>query len=439
MTLTLALIIIFFLVFVGLMVTNKMPALVALPLMGIVLAIVAGVPLKELPAVIEDGLLVFRGAYIPIMIAGIFGAVIKLTGIAENIIRRAVELAGDKKLLLALVCLAVTTVCFMGLYGTGALIMVGMIILPILISTGIPKIVSAGILLMGCFMGFAFNPSKWAFFVSLFKTDPNQDSLITIAEVSSFAWKFFIIAAIINIAFVVIGVLKKPKMLSWATSATADQKAKYNEYKKLPLISLLSPVIPVVLIFITKTSQVSWALMVGIIYAVLTTQYKNWFKGSFKLIGSAVYEGIQSVALTTVLMFGAGILIQAVKLPQLSEPIGTLISSITPTSAIMFVIIFGVIGPLLTPYRGPMNPWGMGAAIAALLATGPLSTPVLLAAFMSYDYIVGITDATASQVVWTAGEVDSTPVKVSLGTLPFTWLVCLCSVILGVILFPLLK
>ncbi len=439
MTLTLALIIIVFLLMVALMVLNKIPALIALPLMGIFLAIVAGVPLKEIPAVIEDGLLVFRGAYIPIMIAGIFGAVIKLTGIAENIIRRAVELAGDKKLALALICLAVTTICFMGLYGTGALIMVGMIILPILISTGIPKIVSAGILLMGCFMGFAFNPSKWAFFVTLFKLNPNEESLISIAEVSSFAWKFFIIAALISVAFVVIGVLKKPKMLSWSTNATADQKAKYTEYKKLPMISFLAPVIPVILIFVTKTSQVSWALLVGIVYAVVTTQYKNWFKGGFKLIASAVYEGIQSVALTTVLMFGAGILIQAVRLPQLSEPIGGLISSITPTSAIMFIIIFGVIGPLLTPYRGPMNPWGMGAAIAALLAAGPLSTPVLLAAFMSYDYIVGITDATASQVVWTAGEVDSTPVKVSLGTLPFTWLVCLCSVILGVLLFPLLK
>ena len=434
---TLALIIIVFFAMVALMIFNKIPAIVALPLMGILLAIVAGVPFAELPAVVESGIMVFSGAYVPIMVAGIFGAVIKLTGIAENIIRRSVELAGDKKLTLALVCLAVTTVCFMALYGTGALIMVGMIILPILISVGVPKIVAGGILLMGCFMGYAFNPSKWAFFVTLFKPAADQDSLTSIAEVSAYAWKFFIIAAVIAVLFVIIGVLRKPKVLTWATEATATQKNV--EYKKVPLLSFLAPVVPVALIFITKTPEVSWALIVGIIYAILTTQYKNVFKGSFKLISSAAYEGIQSVALTTVLMFGAGILIAAVRLPQLADPIGKLITAITPTSAIMFIVVFGVIGPLLTPYRGPMNPWGMGSAIASLLAAGSLSIPVLLAAFYAYDYIVGISDATASQVVWTAGEVDSTPVKISLGTLPFTWLTCLLAVILGVILFPLFK
>ena len=437
MTLTLILILVVFIGIVVLMVTNKIPALIALPLMAILLALVAGVPLKDFPGVIEDGLLLFRATYVPIMIAGIFGAVIKKTGIAENIIRRAVELAGDKQLILALVCLAATTVCFVGLYGTGALIMIGMIILPILISAGIPKVVSGGILLLGCFMGYCFNPSKWQFFVSLFTM--NDTAMITLQEVSAFAWKFFIVAAVIAVVFVIIGVCSKPKMLLWAAPASEEQKEAAVAYKKVPAISLISPLIPVILLFIFKTGQVSWALLVGILYAVLTTTFKDGFKGGFKLVTSAAFEGLQSTALTVVLMFGCGMVIKVVQLPQLAQPIGTVINAITPATAIGFILMFGLIGPLLTPYRGPMNPWGMGSAIAALFAAGPLSIPVLLSAFYAYDYIVGVTDPTASQVVWTAGEVDSSPLRISLGTLPFTWATSLLAVILGTIIFPLMK
>ena len=56
--------------------------------------------------------------------------------------------------------------------------------------------------------------------------------------------------------------------------------------------------------------------------------------------------------------------------------------------------------------------------------------------FMAYDYIVGVSDATSSQVVWAAGEVDTSPVKVQIGTLPFTWATSIVAVILAVIMFP---
>lgn len=153
-------IIVLFIIMVALMVANKIPTLIALPLMGILLAIVGGIPLGELPQVIESGLLLLSGSYVPIIIAGIFGDVIKKTGIAENIVRRAVELAGENRIVVALVCLAVTAVCFMGMTGTGAIIMIGMIIIPILLSVGVPKVVASGILLMGCFIGYAFNAAK---------------------------------------------------------------------------------------------------------------------------------------------------------------------------------------------------------------------------------------------------------------------------------------
>ena len=435
MTLTIILILAVFVFFVLMMVLNKIPTLIALPLMGIAFLIVGGVPFKDMTTSVENGVLLLRGAYVPIIIAGIFGEVIKKTGIAENIIRRSVELAGDNALVVGIVCLVVTTVCFMGLYGTGALIMIGLIILPILLSVGVPKIVSAGILLMGCFLGYAFNAGKWAFFVSLFKI--NDKEMVSLQDVAAMAWKFMIPAAIIALLFVIIGITRKPKMLSWATEASESVKKK-NDYEKVPLISLLSPVIPVVIVLVFKLSQVSLALFIGIAYAVLTTQYKKKFKGSFQLVVSSAYDGFQSVALTVVLMFGVGILVVAAQCEQLAPAMQAIIGAITPKTAIGFVLIFGVIGPLLTQYRGPMNPWGLGSALAKILATTTaLSTPSLLMTFIGYDYIVGVTDATSSQVVWTAGAVDSTPLKVQVGTIPYTWLTTLIAVIMAATMFPL--
>lgn len=433
-TLQIILILVVFAFFVFMMIRNKIPALIALPLMGIAFTLVGGLPFSEIAKVVEDGALLLRGAYVPIIVAGIFGDVIKKTGIAENIIRRSVELAGDNTLVVALVCLVVATVCFMGLYGTGALIMIGLIIIPILLSVGVPKVVAAGILLMGCFLGYAFNAGKWAFFVSLFTI--NDTAMVTLQDVASMAWKFMIPAAIIAIIFVVYGCLRKPKLLSWATEASDDLKKK-ADYEKVPLISLLAPVVPVVLVLVFNMSNVCLALFIGIAYAVITTQFKKKFKGCMKLITSAAYDGFQGVAMTVVLMFGVGILVIAAQRPELSEAMTAIISAITPKSVIAFVVIFGVVGPLLTQYRGPMSPWGLGSALAKILATTTtLSTPVLLMTFMAYDYIVGVSDATSSQVVWAAGEVDTSPVKVQIGTLPFTWATSIVAVILAVIMFP---
>jgi len=433
MTLSIILILAVFVFFVIMMILNKIPTLVALPLMGIALALVGGVPVAELPQIVDDGVLLLRGAFVPIIIAGIFGDVIKKTGIAENIIKRSVELAGDNALVVGLICLVVTTVCFMGLYGTGALIMVGMIIIPILLSVGVPKIVASGILLMGCFLGYAFNAGKWAFFVTLFTV--NEQAAVTLQDVAGIAWKFMIPAAIIAVAFVIIGILKKPKVLSWATEAPPEIKGK-DDYEKVPLIALLAPVIPVVLVLVFNLAHVSLAFFIGIAYAILTTQYKKGFKGGFKLIASSAFDGFQSVALTVVLMFGIGILVTAAQRPELAAPMDSIISAITPTSVIGYILIFGVLGPILTQYRGPMSPWGLGTALVKILAATTLNLPLLLITFIGYDYIVGVTDATSSQVVWTAGAAGTTPLRLQVGTLPYTWLTALVAVILGVILFP---
>ncbi|MFR3754083.1 MAG: hypothetical protein ACLTW9_20800 [Enterocloster sp.] len=73
---------------------------------------------------------VFFGAF--------FGRVLVDTGIAATLIRKVVELGGDKpRITMALLCI-VTAIIFMSMTGIGPVISIAVIVLPILLSLGIP-------------------------------------------------------------------------------------------------------------------------------------------------------------------------------------------------------------------------------------------------------------------------------------------------------------
>ena len=96
MNITTVLIIAVFLLIVGLMVSDKINAVVALPLMAVSLCIIVGVPLKTIMNdVVGGGISGLSGAIFSTLIAAILGEVIRKTGIAEKLIRSAAELGGD--------------------------------------------------------------------------------------------------------------------------------------------------------------------------------------------------------------------------------------------------------------------------------------------------------------------------------------------------------
>jgi Gnt-I system high-affinity gluconate transporter len=66
------------------------------------------------------------------------------TRIAESVIRSAVELAGDRPLVVvAMTIRLMTPLLFTSMYGVGAAIAIGVIALPIMLSQGIPARVVA--------------------------------------------------------------------------------------------------------------------------------------------------------------------------------------------------------------------------------------------------------------------------------------------------------
>lgn len=423
MNFTIALIITVFILIVGLMVCDKINAVVALPLMAVTLCLIVGVPFNTIiNDVVGGGISGLSGAIFSTLIAAILGEVIRKTGIAEKLIRSAAELGGDNPYIMAVICFLACAFCFVGLSGVGAKIMLGLIVFPIMLSVGVPKVIAAFVMLAGTSVGYFMNVARWTFIgnlVGLEATDP---------LIKNTAIMLVIPAVIISILLIVIGIKVKGPVFSWAV------KYENTSDTEVPLYAILAPVIPLMLVICFKWN-VNAALIVGIMYAVLTTQWKNKFKGVLDLINKAAYDGFANVSVTIAIMMGIGMVLAAAKQEALLEPIKILLTSIVPTTPLPVILLFGVVGPFLTMYRGPLNPWGLGAALIGILLTTSLPIGLIVILAWLYDYYVAVNDPTASQVTWACGYLQISIGKYTRGTCLVDALYVLIGVIIGVVFF----
>ena len=411
-----------FALFIGLMIAKKLPTLLALPLLGIIIAVIAGVPFQT---PLEEGGQTIMGHVIGAgssrlagtMIAAIFGAmfakVIQKQGISDTIIRKAAELAGDKPFAIALVLTTATAIVFSAIGGAGAVIMVSTIVIPLMLSAGIAAKVAAGLVLMGMSLGGLFNVANYQFYVDTIGMD--------MAIVKSSSLVLGIISIIVTIAYIVINVNMKSVRSSWAMpSATKETKSKND----VNIFALLAPILPILLVYLFKFSA-EVSLLVAIIYTILVTKPKQ----IIQIATSSLVEGIQDVAGVIGLMMGIGILLNGVSATATVGLMQPLISAVLPTSPIPYVILFTVCSPLAL-YRGPLNMYGLGSGIAnVMLAAGTLSPAAIGMALRSTGIVQGVSDPTNTQNVIVAdfAKVDVNTVLKS--TLPYTVIITFISLV----------
>ena len=105
LSLQVILILLTFVVITGLMIAKKLPTLIALPLLGIIIAVIAGVPFKTpleeggqtiMGHVIGAGSARLATTMIATILGGMFAKTIQKQGVTNAIVRKAADLAGDK-------------------------------------------------------------------------------------------------------------------------------------------------------------------------------------------------------------------------------------------------------------------------------------------------------------------------------------------------------
>lgn len=265
------LIVVAFLVVAALMMTKKIPTLLALPLMAVVICIIAGVPMFGknadgaeigwLTTVFEAGTVRMGSAIMATIFGAWLGQLMNKTGVTENIIKKSAELGGDRPLVVTLIMVVATAVLFTTLSGLGSIIMVGSIVLPILISVGVPAASAACIFLMAFTTGLACNIANWKSFASIFSLD--------IADIQGF--EIYLMAATAIATLIMVIVEFKRNGIKFAFSAPVDNTKPTKQLTGVRGgLAMITPLIPIVLVAFLKV-PVTPAFTVGIIWCLLFT------------------------------------------------------------------------------------------------------------------------------------------------------------------------
>ncbi|HET9097763.1 MAG TPA: hypothetical protein VFN37_13965 [Candidatus Baltobacteraceae bacterium] len=399
-----------FLVFAALMYTRTMPALLAVPAMAIVMALVAGVPLTGVADIIVKGASALASVYVTVILGAMLGRVTIDTGIAKSIVNFAAEFGGERPMVLALLLCAVVAVLFVSLYGLGAIIMVGSIVLPIMMTTGVPRKIAATLFLMAFALGFMFNPVNWKFYITLFSVSQQQMYHYAI-----------VLAAIDVVAMIVYAAVSFSRSRAYAAWAVQGERPTPA---RVPWFALVTPVLPIVLFYVLKWDPVL-SFIVSAVYGAVAVRPSR----AVGTLVAAAIKGVEDVAPAVVLFIGIGMLFTATKEPAFAAAMQPLATSQALHNPFVFVAVFGVLSPLAL-YRGPLNPFGVGIAIfTVLLSAHALPAVVLVAAIMAVVQVQNVCDPTNTANVWVANYTGVHIEEITRRTLPYQTAVAIAGCI----------
>jgi len=412
-----------FLVFAFLMITQRLSTVLSLIFMAILIPLVAGVPFGGeqgiLQRVIEAGSIRMASAIAAVIFGAWLGQLMVQTGISQSMIAKAAELGGDKPMGVAVALGVVVAILFTAVGHLGAVIMVGTIVLPILMSVGIDRQKAATIFLFSMATGIAMNLSNWQTYASM--------ANVEIGVIQQFGVIQFVLTGVVALVYIVLQT--RSVAAEWAVGGTAAAPNKV-ESNQVPPLALLTPLIPLVLVLGFKWPIVP-SMLTGILYGAVTVDFRN----APANLTRSVIDGLRETAPAITLMVAIGMVLNAVFLPQVAEAMSGLLRAIIPSTPVAYVLFFALLAPLAL-YRGPLNMWGLGSGIVGLIISlGILSPQAAMAAFMSTERVQIAGDPTNTHNVWTA---DFTKIDVNSITrklLPYLWLVAALSALIAGILY----
>ncbi len=413
---TAALILLVFALFAVAMYRRWLPALVAVPAMAIVMSLVAGVPALKLGEIVTGGAIALAPVYVAVIFGALLGRVTVETGIARTIVDLAAEYGGEQPLLLSLAFCAIVALLFTSLSGLGGVIMVGSIVLPIMMTAGVPRTIAATLFLMSFALGFIFNIANWTFYTKYFGVPPEQ--LVRYAIVLA------LIDAIALLIYAAVSFRQERAYATWAVRAEAEEK-------HVPAVALLTPILPLLLYYALKM-QAAPAFLIAALFGVLVTRPSEAVQ---RLVAAAI-RGVEDVAPAVLLFMGIGMLLVATREPQFFAALQPLVAGAWLRNPVAYVLLFGVASPLVL-YRGPLNPFGVGIAIfTALLTAHVLPAVVLVAAIMAVVQVQNVCDPTNTANVWVANFTGVPIVTITKRTLAYQTAVAFAGTLAVVLAAP---
>ena len=328
------LVLLVFLFFSVLMFRQKVSTYLALLGMAILIPAICMVPLsgeESILYVITSGSTKMASSIMALIFGAWLGQIMNETGITRSLIRTATEFGGDRPLVLTLALSAVVALLFTSLSGLGSTIMVGTLVLPILTAVGVKPAVAAAMFLFARAVGYNFNLYIWNLFTDV--TDLSLD------VIKNFGLIVTGVSALLFIVYLVVEF--KVKKLSVAWCPPSDESFSVANEKKVPLLALITPLIPFPLVIFLKWDIIP-AILAGCIFGALVADPRH----CLHIWNKSIHEAIKSAAPAIALMIAIGMVVNAVELPAVSESILAVVGPVIPSSALTYVLFFAILAPL---------------------------------------------------------------------------------------------
>ncbi len=334
------LILVFMLFIMGLMVTRKMPTVIALFVLTVGICLIGGVPavgvdadgnaIGFLQGVIQAGSLKLGDAIMVSVFAGWLGMVMEKTRISETMIKKGAELGGDKTLIVTLLLFIVSALLFTTVNGLGTVIMIGTIVIPILVSVGADKFTATAVMLFAYCVGNNVNLSN----VNAMSAVMGAYRIQVVGAVAAF---------ISGMVFFIGRYRKTGRKYAFSALAEAPEEDVYQLKGVMGGLALVTPIVPLILVLGFKFPLIP-AFLVSILWACLFTSLKAGWKRTMNMLTKALFDGFSSTAPSVTLMIGIGMLLNAINMPSVKAALEPFMRVVTPSNTIAFIVFFIVGG-----------------------------------------------------------------------------------------------
>lgn len=385
--------------------------------------IVSGKSVFEIQQAFSDKIVSSASNVFAVIFGSWFGRVLVDTDIVSTLIKKTVELGGDKPKVTVILLSIVSTAIFSSVYGIGITMAVGLITLPIMFSLGVPKPVAVTTFCLSHAAGMMVNPNWFSQLQVYFPAiEYNTDS--------NFGGYFKCGLVCLCICLVLIAVMTLIRLRGGKIQHTwAAQAPNIGTTKKLFFLAYLTPIVPVILVAFCKFDIIS-ALIAAIVITVILTGDVFKPKQCVELLMRILREGMADIAILIGVMSFIWIYSAAAK--SCAPILSPLISAILPKNALVVALAFGILAPLGL-FRGPLTISGVGSALVAILAAtfeegGTPLYPYMFTAMLIWTTWTPMTPGTCptqSTNAWLLSYTKLDTKEHLKSTLPWTWLLAI--------------
>ncbi|MGE4353676.1 MAG: hypothetical protein AB7D36_06295 [Oscillospiraceae bacterium] len=380
----------------------------------------AGSSVSELVKIISDRIDAAGSTILIIIFGSWFGRILVDTNIVGVIIRKTVELGGDRPKFTVILLYLVSSAIFTSVYGIGTAMAIGLITMPIMFSLGIPKDITATCFIMADFTGMLINPTPFAQLKSTFEAIEYHGTFLHFALCSMG------IAAVIFVLMVMIRLRKGKVQHAWAAKAPSEDITRTRMFP----LAYITPIIPVILVAFFSW-PVNPALILSLLLALTFSGKMRHPKECLDLAMNSLRESVRDIAILILLMCCIWCYASVAKnCAFLFQPY---VMALLPDNPLYIALAVGILAPLGL-FRGPLALSGVGTAVVAILVAcgkyDPSFTAMLI--FVPWLCMTFGTCPTQSTNAWVLSYT-----KVGIGehlksTLPWTWI---CAIFMSIAMY----